>query len=44
MGPRIDAGMYLKGKKHGKWRFYRHGDDKKEILYEHGEIIFTAKP
>ena len=42
--PRVDAGIYLKGKKHGKWNLYRHGEEKKEVMYAHGKIIFTAQP
>ena len=41
--PRVDAGVYLKGKKHGRWRVYRHGDVKKVVLYECGKVVDASQ-
>ena len=36
---RAIAGIYRDGKKHGYWSIYRYGSDKKEVLYEYGEVV-----
>ena len=44
ISPRVDAGIYIRGKKHGKWSIYRYGDEKKDVLYDQGEVIDISVP